>query len=159
MSRSLSYKRRLCRRCSPAPCKRTRPTRAGGAGGPGSAQAASLYPPPKRRRRWSGGPMQRSLPAATTATRLARLSASSIACVVSSIARPVRQARMTFQSCRRVAGSRPDDGSSSSTTAGREHSATAIDKRRFWPPERRLTAVLRFSYSSTALTKSFRCFF
>mmetsp|Transcript_21767 Transcript_21767/g.65245 ORF Transcript_21767/g.65245 Transcript_21767/m.65245 type:complete len:212 (-) Transcript_21767:331-966(-) len=104
-------------------------------------------------------PRHRSLPFTMMATRSQSASTSSMRCEVSTTERLSMVWRMRFQRLRRDTGSRPADGSSSSTHSGSPTIAMATQSLRFMPPERRSASLLACgrssSWSSAASTRSF----
>ena len=90
----------------------------------------------------AGEPSAARRPPVMIATRSHSVSASSIACVVSSTVTPrSRRSRTRSHVVARACGSMPAVGSSRNTTRGRPMSAHASERRCAWPPESRRTGV------------------
>lgn len=90
-----------------------------------------------------------TLPRRNTAMRSHRSSASSMKCVTSTTVVPRRRtSRTRSQAARRAAGSSPVVISSRNTISGSFTSASAMNSRCRWPPERSPKALLRFCVRS-----------
>ena len=125
----------------PCPCRGRAPWRARRRRGRRRRRRRS-----RRRRRArvssAGEPSAASRPPVMIATRSHSVSASSIACVVSSTVTPrSRRSRTRSHVVARACGSMPAVGSSRNTTRGRPTSAHASERRCAWPPDSRRTGV------------------
>ena len=102
----------------------------------------NAYPSPCAALSLCAVPRHRNAPFLAMAIRRHNASASSVECVVSTIARPSAAADASARhNPRRDSGSIPVDGSSRRTTAGSPTSATATESFRRCPPDRFAASV------------------
>ena len=135
-----------------APSRRTEDTSgslASSASSSGAEARNRMYcSPPARLASPDGVSSAITRPLSMTATRSQSRSASSMKCVTSRTVTPVsRISEISPHTSRRAAGSSPVVSSSSTATFGLPMSASATDRRCFWPPDSLAKAVSRRSPS------------
>lgn len=108
----------------------------------GMKEMSTLYPSPNLFLRCTLVPSARRAPFAKMPTRVQSISASSMVCVVRTIARPALLFSIICHTARLLSGSRPVVGSSRKITSGWPSSETASETRRFCPADRLDTTVL-----------------